>query len=91
MPELLEGEYLEMVNQLKLKYDMITSKLDKIESMELNMKKDLITAYGVVRMLDHLISTSHIPYDHEVITIVECLRGLLSTVMDRHIFNIDEV
>ena len=91
MPELLEGEYLELCNDLKSKYDTITNKLERIEAMELNMKKDLITAYGVVRMLDHLISTSHIPYDHEVITIVECLRGLLSTVMDTHIFNIDEV
>ena len=90
MPELLEGEYLEMVQQLKDKYDMITSKLDKIESMELNMKKDLITAYGVVRMLDHLISTSHIGYDNEVMTIVEVLRGMLSDMMDRHVLSIEQ-
>ena len=88
---MLEGEYLDMVNQLKSKYDMITSKLDRIEAMEIEMKKDLITAYGVVRMIDHLISNSHVPYDNEVITIVECLRGLMSNVMDRHIFNIPEV
>ena len=88
---MMEQDYLDMVNQLKLKYDMITSKLDRIEAMELNMKKDLISCYGVVRVLDHLISTSHIGYDNEVMTIVECLRGLLSTVMDTHIFNIDEV
>ena len=56
MPELLEGQYLELCNDLKDKYDTITNKLKRIESMELNMKKDLITAYGVVRMLDHLIS-----------------------------------
>ena len=90
MPELLEGEYLEMVAQLKDRYDEITAKLDRIELLELDMKKDLITAYGVVRMLDHLISTSHIPYDNEVITIVEVLRGLMSDTMDRHIFNISE-
>jgi hypothetical protein len=88
---MLEGEYLEMVQQLKDKYDMITSKLDRIESMELNMKKDLISCYGVVRVLDHLISTSMVPYDNEIMVIVEVLRGMLSTVMDRHIFNIDEV
>jgi len=90
MPELLEGEYLDMVKQLKDKYDDITSKLDKIELMEMNMKKDLMSVYGVVRMLDHLISTSHIGYDNEVMTIVECLRGMLSDMMDRHILLIEQ-
>lgn len=86
----MEQEYLEMVNQLKDKYDEITDKLDRIELLELDMKKDLITAYGVVRMLDNLISNSHIPYDNEVVTIVEVLRGLLSNCMDRHIFHIED-
>ena len=86
---MLEGEYLEMVAQLKEKYDMITSKLEKIELMELDMKKDLMSAYGVVRMLDHLISTSMVPYDNEIMVIVEVLRGMLSDMMDRHILNIE--
>ena len=87
---MLEQEYLEMVNQLKDKYDEITDKLDRVELLELDMKKDLITAYGVVRMLDNLISNSHIGYDNEVVTIVEVLRGLLSNYMDRHIFHIED-
>ncbi len=78
-----------MVAQLKEKYDMITSKLEKIELMELDMKKDLMSAYGVVRMLDHLISTSMVPYDNEIMVIVEVLRGMLSDMMDRHILNIE--
>ena len=86
---MLEQEYLEMVNQLKDKYDEITDKLDRIELQELDMKKDLITAYGVVRMLDNLISNSHIGYDNEVVVIVEVLRGLMSNSMDRHIFGIE--
>ena len=87
---MLEQEYLEMVNQLKDKYDEITDKLDRIELQELDMKKDLITAYGVVRMLDNLISNSHIGYDNEVVVIVEVLRGLMSNSMDRHIFHIED-
>jgi len=87
---MLEQEYLEMVNQLKDKYDEITDKLDRIELQELDMKKDLITAYGVVRMLDNLISNSHVPYDNEVVVIVEVLRGLMSNCMDRHIFHIED-
>ena len=87
---MMEQEYLEMVNQLKDKYDEITDKLDRIELQELDMKKDLITAYGVVRMLDNLISNSHIGYDNEVVVIVEVLRGLMSNSMDRHIFGIED-
>jgi len=87
---MMEQDYLDMVAQLKEKYDTITSKLDKIELMELDMKKDMITAYGVVRMLDHLISTSHIGYDNEVMTIVEVLRSMLSDMMDRHILHIEQ-
>lgn len=87
---MLEGEYLEMVKQLKDKYDEITNKLDKIELMEMNMKKDLMSVYGVVRMLDHLISTSMIPYDNEIMVIVECLRGMLSDMMDKHILQIEQ-
>ena len=88
---MLEGEYLDMVNQLKDKYDMITNKLKRIEAMEIDMKKDMASAYGVVRLLDHLISNSHNSYDNEVMVLIECLRGLLSDCMDKHIFNMDFV
>tara|TARA_R110000751_G_scaffold72491_2_gene147016 strand:- start:1074 stop:1343 length:270 start_codon:yes stop_codon:yes gene_type:complete len=85
---MLEGEYLEMVAQLKEKYDEITSKLDRIELLEIELKKDFTTAYGVVRLLDHLISNSLVGYDNEIIVIVEVLRGLLSDCMDKHILEI---
>lgn len=87
---MMEQDYLDMVQQLKEKYDMITSKLEKIELMELDMKKDLMSVYGVVRMLDHLISTSMVPYDNEIMVIVEVLRGMMSDMMDRHILLIEQ-
>lgn len=86
---MLEGEYLDMANQLKEKYDDITNKLYKISLLETELKKDLMTGYGVVRLLDHLISSSHIGYDNEVMVIVETLRGLLSDCMDKYVLNID--
>tara|TARA_R110002167_G_scaffold337637_3_gene545122 strand:- start:15 stop:290 length:276 start_codon:yes stop_codon:yes gene_type:complete len=90
MPELLEGEYLEMANQLKEKYDEITNKLERIELMSLEIKKDFISCYGVVRLLDHLVSNSLVGYDNEIITMIEILRGSMSDCMDKHIFNIKE-
>ena len=87
---MLEGDYLELCNDLKCKYDTITDKLDRIELQELQLKKDFISCYGVVRMLDNLISNSMIPYDNEVVTIVEVLRGMVSNMMDTHIFGIED-
>tara|TARA_R110000796_G_scaffold240937_1_gene362192 strand:+ start:45 stop:299 length:255 start_codon:yes stop_codon:yes gene_type:complete len=80
-----EGEYLELVGQLKLKYDEVEAKMSSIERLEKIMKKDLITAYGVVRLLDHLIDTNPVGYDNEVVVLVEMLRGVLSDCVDRHL------
>ena len=89
MPELLEGEYLELVGQLKLKYDDIEAQMMSIARLEKIMKKDLLTAFGVVRLLDHLIDTSVVGYDNEVVVLVELLRGLLSDCVDKHILGSD--
>ena len=85
MPELLEGQYLELVAQLQEKYTEIEAKMNSIERLEKILKKDLITAYGVVRLLDHLIDTSVVGYDNEVVVLVEMLRGILSDCVDRHL------
>tara|TARA_R110001632_G_scaffold128918_1_gene242996 strand:+ start:671 stop:925 length:255 start_codon:yes stop_codon:yes gene_type:complete len=82
-----EGEYLDMVNQLKLKYDEVEYKMDSILRMEKIIKKDIIVAYGVARLLDHLMDTSVVPYDNEIIVLIEMLRGILSDSIDKHILS----
>ena len=87
MPELLEGEYLELVGQLKLKYDEIEAQMATVTRLEKVIKKDLITAYGVVRLVDHLLDTNPIGYDNEMVVLIEMLRGVLSDSVDKHIIN----
>ena len=82
-----EGEYIDMANQLKETYDLISAKLFKTDMLLLDLKKDLCTAYGVIRLLDSLSDQLDLP--HEFTTILECLRGTLSDSMDTHIFDID--
>jgi len=84
---MLEGEYLDLVAQLQVKYNDIESKMDSILRMEKIIKKDLITAYGVVRLLDHLIDTNPVGYDNEIVVLVEMLRGVLSDSVDKHILS----
>ena len=82
---MLEGEYLELSNQLKEKFDEVEQKLESIEKREEELKKDFITAYGIVRLLDHLIDINPIGYDTEIVVIVETLRSFLSVGVDKHL------
>ena len=82
---MMEQDYLDMVNQLQQKYNEVESKMETILNMEKIIKKDLLVAYGVSRLLDHLMDTSVEDYDNEIIVLVEMLRGILSDSVDRHI------
>ena len=81
----MEQDYLDMVAQLKEKYDEVESKMDSILRMEKIIKKDIIVAYGIARLLDHLMDSSVVPYDNEIIVLIEMLRGVLSDSVDKHI------
>ena len=78
---------MELVGQLKLKYDEIEEKMATVARLETIIKKDLITAYGVVRLVDHLLDTNPIGYDNEMVVLIEMLRGVLSDSVDKHIIN----
>tara|TARA_R110002153_G_scaffold268542_1_gene433368 strand:- start:37 stop:300 length:264 start_codon:yes stop_codon:yes gene_type:complete len=80
-----EQMYLDMVGQLKDKFDEVEQKLDTIEKRDKQLRKDFITAYGTIRLLDHLISNSPVGFDDEVVILVEVLRGFLSDCVDNHI------
>ena len=84
---MLEGEYLDLVKQLKDKYDEIEGKLESIERKDKELRKDFISAYGITRLLDHLIDINPIGYDNEIVVLVELLRGFLSDAIDKHILS----
>jgi len=84
---MLEGEYLELSNQLKEKFDEVEQKLQSIERREKELIKDFMTAYGIARLLDQLIDMNPVGYDVEIVTLVECLRGFLSDSIDKHVLS----
>jgi len=82
-----DGEYLEMSNHLKKLYDDIEQKNIKLELEKIELKKILITSYGLVRVVDNFVDVIHnVPTELEVL--VSTLRGYLSEETDKHIFNI---
>ena len=88
--DMTEQQYLEMANHLKQTYDKMEEKLLRSEIKIIDLKKDLITVYGLVRIIDNILDNLY-EVPHEVVVLVECLRGNLSDSMDKNIFNVKDI
>lgn len=82
-----EGEYLEMANQLKESFDEKDKEMIKIKKENELLKKNLLSVYGYVRILDY-ISTASDEIDFELRGMIDILRGFLSDLYD-DFFNIN--
>ncbi len=73
-----EQMYLDMVNQLKAKYDLMDRAVEKLRRNDLEHKKIIFTCYGILRIIDITFHS-----DPEFIhLLVENLRGMLSDTFD---------
>ena len=82
-----EGHLLEMSNHFKELYEKLTEDNEKQKKEITDLKKYLISVYGIVRVLDEIFSlTFEAPPDSA--TLIEVLRGYLSDFMDEHVFNL---
>lgn len=79
-----EQMYLDMVDQLKEKYDLNEYLMKKMEIRLTEIKKELCSAYGMVRILDNMIGKCY-GIDGDIITLSESLRGHLSSVFEEMI------
>ena len=76
-----ENMYLEMVTQLKEKFDENELKVERITRNNINLKKNIMVAYSLARIMDEgeFIDVS----DYKVF--LEMLRGHLSRVIEMDI------
>ncbi len=72
---MLEGEYLELVNQLKAQFDEKDKEVDKVKERYKEVIKDFLSVYGYVRLID-------MADDMEREGLIELLRGFLSERFD---------
>ena len=79
---MLEGEYLELCDQLKEKYDLMEKENEKIKQQQETLLKELISCYGMIRIIDNLTEQSFI--DAHVKTMIEILRSHLSDIFDNY-------
>jgi len=88
-PNMTEQEYLELSNQFKEIMDEKDSRLQMALRNELDLKKVIITAYGMLRVLDHTTDDVEIMLEHRLESckdMIENFRGYLSDMMDQYIF-----
>ncbi len=73
-----EGEYLDMCNQLKEKYDKIEQKEKQLEKNLFVIKRDLMKIYGLSEALDeYMLRDYELPADTTAV-----LELLISTIKD---------
>jgi len=77
---MLEQEYLELANQLKENFDSKEREIEKIKEENIELKKNLISVYGYVRILDFMASRTDL--DVELQNMIDVLRSFLSDVYD---------
>ena len=76
---MLENDYLELVNQLKSKFDELEAK-EKTQAIKLNeMTKKLAVAYGAARIVDEMTVDCQLPVVMEFL--ISICRSTLSDVM----------
>jgi len=79
--QMAEGYYLDAMNQLNEKFKEIEYIKNKIMNQNESLKKELISLYGLIRVLDNMITDSY-EFPSEIVCLSEIIRGHASTVYD---------
>lgn len=77
---MLEGEYLELVDDLKKKFDEKEKEMDAIKEENNELKKVFISAYGFIRIIDYFADNGDV--DLQIKEMIESLRTYLSNTFD---------
>ena len=81
-----EGEYLELADQFKNIIDRKDDEIKKQYEETKEIKKIIMMAYSFVRILDELVADDF-NQPNILCSLLEVLRGFLSSAVDRFIFN----
>jgi len=81
-----EGEYLELADQFKEIMNNKEEQIKKHYEEIKELKKIIMMAYSFVRILDELVADDF-NQPNILVSVLEILRGFLSSAVDRFIFN----
>ena len=86
-----EGMYLDAMNQLKEMNDEREKELKEVKTELKEFKKELISTYGVVRLLDMIYADQCDEPIQEVSILIETLREFLSQFVDEKVIGENHV
>ena len=87
--EMNDGQILEMANHLKELYQTKENELQKIKQKNLELKKVIMSIFGIIRMVDLNMNSIFFSSDHLNI-LIEMMRGYLSDVVDFEVLEIQD-
>lgn len=81
-----EQNYIEMVNQLKDKYNYYEQKNQELKDEMSDLKKDIMTIYGLIRTTDNFLNNIILDDSNQILDfLIDQIRTLCSGVIDAHI------
>tara|TARA_R110001592_G_scaffold81963_1_gene242980 strand:- start:39 stop:323 length:285 start_codon:yes stop_codon:yes gene_type:complete len=82
-----EQNYIDMVNQLKIKYNYFEKQNQDLKDEMNDLKKDIMVIYGLVRTTDNFLNNIILDDNTNQILdfLIESIRGLCSGIIDAHI------
>jgi|TARA_R110000823_G_scaffold227728_1_gene354963 hypothetical protein len=81
-----DNQYLIEMNEMKEMYEKKEKEINKYKKENYRLKKDLMSCYGMIRILDSQFNNGSFGGD-ELKSVIEFLRAYLSTVFDDIIGN----
>jgi len=84
-----EQHYIELSNQLKEKYEIYEKENNNLKSEMFDMKKDIMTIYGLIRTIDNFYSNYIINEDPDdkMQFLIDTTRTLLSGIIEANILS----
>jgi hypothetical protein len=80
-----EQNYIEMVNQLKDKYNYYEQKNQDLIDEMTDLKKDIMTIYGLIRTTDNYLNNIILDDNQILDFLIDQIRTLCSGIIDAHI------
>ena len=77
-----ENDYLESMNQLQEKYDTFMKEKETMEEEIEDLKKNLSSMYGLIRVLDIMANTSVLDTDENLLSLIGLTRSFSSDIFN---------
>ena len=80
---MIEEQYRELADHAREKFIELESKYNQEKVKYHELRKELLSAFGMIRIMDNILEDDEALNGHPCKIILECVRGHLSDVYDK--------